>query len=579
MELHTRFSNVALLETPWPASDASSQWVPLILVQQCNSDESSIWGLLVNGDLTIARDLITSFGELGAVRFDLDEAFDVEQKEFALGGCAKVARAWPKQPSAQVNGYALKRLTVGSEAEAIKEASFLLTVGQHPHICRFRGVFCEIDDADIASWSLLFDYYPHRDLFDCLAANGPLSQDAAVEVMIGVSSALSHIHSRGILHRDVKAENVLLDDQGQALLIDFGIATFLDTSQTVSEARGSPCYAAPEVVLGQPYDWKADVFSAGVLFYYILSRKLPFSGSDLQTVLRRVVRCRLTNLFDSQLWASIKKSLKDIITLMLQKTADTRVSSFQALRLIEGAAMPECHASWPQPNVLCQDYGGNCTPWSQSSVQEILASVMGQHHGHDQKEQSKSSPNQIRIFSNGLEQIPVCMQRQHETLRLEDIPDVNQLGCPPHAERHSRGEYSEAGMSSRDSGGRYSSMQNRESWEALSDVSVMHRESYNSNSSTDLTMMARESYTSNASTEDPTMLDESTGRRCCWNDYREECQQGLFAWEDDLLGDVYAPNVKHESQIMQGAYGMSSKTKFMKRKANGRAGQVNSALR
>jgi serine/threonine protein kinase len=362
----------------------------------------------------------------------------------------------------------------------------------------------------------LFDYYPQSDLFEVLTAVGPLSQDAALDVMIGILSALSHIHSKGIIHRDVKAENVLLNDQGQAVLIDFGIATFLEDMEGMSKTCGSPCYAAPEVVSGAPYDTKADVFSAGVIFYYVLSRKLPFTGSDLAAVLRRLARCRLTNLFDALPWASVDIRLKEIIVMMLDKSVDHRVSSAQALALVQGV-----------DSKTCQNYGdamlGSRAPWPQR--QAFQQDDAYPYHN----ECSVPVVKQSRDASHSWDQTLVCNQSDNDF-----------------SGRYSWGQYSEASMSNRDSYREYVERDSyRESWGAVSDTSLMYRESYESTASTV------------AST---TFEEADYRRRPGWNDTQDDYQQGAFGCED-LCGDACPPFLRRGLPAPQGATSSDSSTR------------------
>mmetsp|Transcript_68728 Transcript_68728/g.109046 ORF Transcript_68728/g.109046 Transcript_68728/m.109046 type:complete len:624 (+) Transcript_68728:70-1941(+) len=540
MEVQVRFSNVALFETPWPSAGTLRQWAPLILVQQCESDaNSSVWSFLVEGDMDAARDMMMAFGEMGAVRFDLHEAFVMEPKEFAVGGCAKVVRLSPtsgiEKATKTGNGYALKCLKACSEAEAIKEASFLLEVGRHPHICSFHGLFFDFVDADTVCWSLLFDYYPRGDLHDFLGANGPLCQKAAVDIMAGVLSALLHLHNRNIVHRDVKAENVLLNDQGHAVLIDFGIAAFLTDLQSMAQARGSPCYAAPEVVVGMPYDAKADVFSAGVLLYYVLSHKLPFTGADLTAVLRRVARCRLTHLFESQLWAPVNSGLKDTITLMLQKSADDRITALQALQLIQGVDQKASQDSYSVK-------AGFQSPWPQtSSLQEC---VMEHSYANDRREFCGQSADQLHGFSDVIKPFPVPLKSQLHAACGENSADFHFHNL----RRYVMGDCSEAGMLG------------RETWERISDVSTMCRESHNSR----------------ASTDDRNTFEEyaDNGRRPHWTEDSREQRRGFSEYETTLCGDVYSPALKSDERPWQGDRERPKKlSNVVKRKIRDREGR------
>eukprot|EP00930_Biecheleria_cincta_P077010 TRINITY_DN6424_c0_g1_i7.p1 TRINITY_DN6424_c0_g1~~TRINITY_DN6424_c0_g1_i7.p1 ORF type:complete len:454 (-),score=82.02 TRINITY_DN6424_c0_g1_i7:264-1625(-) len=115
------------------------------------------------------------------------------------------------------------------------------------------------------------------DLFDFLSG-GPLSEMQAVALQQGMFSALGHLHSHQILHRDVKPENILLDEHLRPKLADLGCAANLHVPEEMARRVCSPGYTAPEVLTGKAYDELSDIFSAGVVTYYSLSCEQPFEA-------------------------------------------------------------------------------------------------------------------------------------------------------------------------------------------------------------------------------------------------------------------------------------------------------------
>mmetsp|Transcript_4423 Transcript_4423/g.10249 ORF Transcript_4423/g.10249 Transcript_4423/m.10249 type:complete len:735 (-) Transcript_4423:225-2429(-) len=141
-------------------------------------------------------------------------------------------------------------------------------------------------------WFIVLELYPNGDLFDFVTKHGAMKEADAVEVMLGLLSALAHLHNLGLVHRDVKCENILLAESG-VVLADFGIAAHLGKRAEMEKRVGSPGYAAPEVLTGEPYDEKVDVFAAGVVLYFVLSGVLPFADSSVERILARTVRCKV----------------------------------------------------------------------------------------------------------------------------------------------------------------------------------------------------------------------------------------------------------------------------------------------
>jgi eukaryotic-like serine/threonine-protein kinase len=121
--------------------------------------------------------------------------------------------------------------------------------------------------------------------------------EVAALITVELGSALAHAHGLGIIHRDVKPENVMIRKDGLLKLMDFGIAQVLDLERmtVTGQLLGSPAYMAPELIEGRPLDVRTDVFSLGVLMYQIATGALPFSGKNPHEVLRRITDGRFAD--------------------------------------------------------------------------------------------------------------------------------------------------------------------------------------------------------------------------------------------------------------------------------------------
>jgi len=124
---------------------------------------------------------------------------------------------------------------------------------------------------------------------DRLEKEGPLPISDASRIIAEVASALAHAHKRGVIHRDIKPQNVLIDsDSGRSLVTDFGIARTTDSSLTATGMFvGTPTYLAPEQVTGEPSDHRADIYALGVMAYEILGGKPPFDGPTPTAILMK----------------------------------------------------------------------------------------------------------------------------------------------------------------------------------------------------------------------------------------------------------------------------------------------------
>src|SRR2546430_17709545 len=160
-----------------------------------------------------------------------------------------------------------------------------------PYTTLFRSVGQEGETAYIA-----MELLEGRSLHQMLKDPKRIAFHTAADIAAQVAEALEHAHKFSIVHRDVKPANVVVAPSGRAKLTDFGVA-FIPASNVTQtgSALGSPRYMAPEQVLGQPIDSRADLFSLGVVLYELLTKRTPFRSeehtSELQSQSNLV--CRL----------------------------------------------------------------------------------------------------------------------------------------------------------------------------------------------------------------------------------------------------------------------------------------------
>uniref|UniRef100_A0A671EDI2 non-specific serine/threonine protein kinase n=1 Tax=Rhinolophus ferrumequinum TaxID=59479 RepID=A0A671EDI2_RHIFE len=153
----------------------------------------------------------------------------------------------------------------------------------HPNIVRLFHVISLAE-----SLLLVMEFVPGGDMLDYLRDHGCMSEDTARGVFRQLVSAVHYCHEKGIAHRDLKPQNVLLDAQMNAKLIDFGLGAASDIHQ-LSTFCGSFLYAAPELFLSKIYDGCAtDTRSLGVMLYEMLTHTIPFEDVCLDELLERL---------------------------------------------------------------------------------------------------------------------------------------------------------------------------------------------------------------------------------------------------------------------------------------------------
>ncbi|MFJ6536937.1 Stk1 family PASTA domain-containing Ser/Thr kinase [Paenarthrobacter sp. NPDC091711] len=154
----------------------------------------------------------------------------------------------------------------------------------HPHIV---GVLDQGEDGHIAY--LVMEYVKGHTLRDTLSEQGPLPPRLALALIDPVIEGLAAAHRSGLIHRDVKPENVLIADDGRIKVGDFGLARAISANTSTGALIGTVAYLAPELVLGQPADARSDIYSAGIMLYEMLTGKQPYAGdSPIQVAYQHV---------------------------------------------------------------------------------------------------------------------------------------------------------------------------------------------------------------------------------------------------------------------------------------------------
>lgn len=206
------------------------------------------------------------------------------EKRLGQGGMATIFLAVQPSTGRRVAIKTLPKTSL-NDAKAVarfeREAKVLAAL-QHPHILPL------IDYGESGDYKyLVVPFLSHGDLEDRLnRLLGPMDPSEARRVLVQLGEALDHAHSQGVIHRDLKPGNVLLDAQGNAILADFGIAHQLGSDRLtgVGFTVGTPEYMAPEQVNGQP-EARSDLYALGVLGFRLLTGALPYKGSSATATL------------------------------------------------------------------------------------------------------------------------------------------------------------------------------------------------------------------------------------------------------------------------------------------------------
>ncbi|CAG9315316.1 unnamed protein product [Blepharisma stoltei] len=198
----------------------------------------------------------------------------------------------------------------------------------HPNIISLYKVYESATDIH-----MVFDYAADGNLREKIENNGPMSEDQAASFLENLLFAINYMHSQNIIHRDIKLENILFmskEDPNDFKICDFGLACELEE---LSGSRcGTPGYIAPEILRKEKYDFKADIYSVGILLYHLLTGKSPFTGSSLGSKTVVLIQNRNNTInFKEQRLKSISKQGIDTIRKLTSNNPDNRPNAQEAL--------------------------------------------------------------------------------------------------------------------------------------------------------------------------------------------------------------------------------------------------------
>ena len=239
------------------------------------------------------------------------------------GGMGKVYKA--RDPLME-RWVAIKTLTIQDDYQRARFQQEVRAAGKlnHPHIVTIYDVVVEGELAYI-----LMELFEGGTLAGLLAAPVPWAE--TVRLLLPISEALAYAHSQRVIHRDVKPANILLSQEGQVKLTDFGVAR-LEVARrltTSSSTVGTPLYTAPEQIRNEGVDGRADIFSLGIVLFELITGRHPFGGETLAQVVYRLTQPEPASL--QPLLGLAPPALVEVVRRALSKEPANRFLEANAL--------------------------------------------------------------------------------------------------------------------------------------------------------------------------------------------------------------------------------------------------------
>lgn len=221
----------------------------------------------------------------GRQQHKLKQRFSVIRK-LGKGTYGKVQLAINRETGREVAIKTIKKSKIENEQdlERVRREIQIMSSIEHPHIIHIYEVF-ENKDKIV----LVMQYAPGGELYEYVSHSRLLDDCEARRIFRQIATAIFYCHQNKICHRDLKLENILLDEKNNAKLADFGLSTVYDKQCHLKTFCGSPLYASPEIVQGSPYEGpEVDCWSLGVLLYTLVYGAMPFDGSNFKLLVKQI---------------------------------------------------------------------------------------------------------------------------------------------------------------------------------------------------------------------------------------------------------------------------------------------------
>jgi serine/threonine protein kinase len=271
--------------------------------------------------------------------------------ELGRGGMAVVFRALHEGLDREV---AIKFLQTGpqgldsGEIARFKREMDVLIALSHPSIIK-------VLDAGTMDGQLYYvmELVRAKDLGQLLKSRGPVPLDLACSVLDQMLDALDYIHARGLVHRDIKTSNIMVEDSGRAILMDFGIVRKVEGTILTKAGMliGTPAYCAPELLADQPASPASDLWSLGVVAHQMVTGRFPFEGTNISSLIYNIVNTPIPSLLDSR--ADVPRALAACLDRLMRRQLDRRwTSAREARKALEESRLPdESSSTGDQPPV------------------------------------------------------------------------------------------------------------------------------------------------------------------------------------------------------------------------------------
>ncbi len=262
----------------------------------------------------------------------ISDQFDHYQirEHLAKGGMSDIYRAYDLLSGKEVVLKIPDRMSIGDPAqyERFQRELEVMRTLNHPAIQKGIG-----SGRFNNTPYLVTELVNGESLREIIRKNSPFTPENAIQLIRKIADGLSHCHENDIIHRDLKPENILVSTDGQPVIIDFGLTltkgSHRVTYANFSGAAGTPDYMAPEQIEGHRGDKRTDIYALGIIFFELLSGRLPFGGDNNLAIMAQHLRGAIPRLDKEQ--KGISPQLASVIARCLQRNPNDRYNDMKEM--------------------------------------------------------------------------------------------------------------------------------------------------------------------------------------------------------------------------------------------------------
>lgn len=258
-------------------------------------------------------------------KLNLANRYDV-LKKIGEGGMAKVYLGYDQKTEMQVAIKVLRKENViDKKVKNFKREAQVLGLMDDDNIVKIH----DVGEQGTIHY-IITEYVEGMTMKDYLTTCSPIPIEEVVDMTLQVLGGINHAHEKGVIHKDIKSQNILLNEDKNVKITDFGIASIVDTEHTRTQSlMGTPQYVAPEILNRDELTIQSDIYSVGILMFELLTGKAPFTGEKPGIIMMKQMNQPIPSVINERV--DVPQSLENVIIKATAKKLNNRYKNAQEM--------------------------------------------------------------------------------------------------------------------------------------------------------------------------------------------------------------------------------------------------------